>query len=244
MNNLYYPTPVSLIFSIFFVLSTEYTYAQKKQPDKVLLQNTETRTGKVIDFQGDMLRLRLADKSEILIPYSDIDTIMGLSHRIRFFSTAIGAINFKYYSPFLLENTSAKGAQFQFRYGKFQSARWARVAQLCIIPQKDFMVTKLGLGLQYYAIKRHYNRLNGYIGCVPEINFVRYNMNPFVTLSTHIGSSYMTHKGLRFFSELTWQKPISNIGKERSWGLQIGLRLNREFLNYYQNMNEKVRLKR
>jgi hypothetical protein len=244
MNILRYPTLAFYIFSIFFVWSAGAVNAQKKQPDKVVLQNTETRTGKVTDFQGDMLRLRLADKSEILIPYSDIDTIMGLSHRTRFFSTAIGAINFKYYSPFLLENTSAKGAQFQFRYGKFRSARWARFVQVGIIPQKDFTVTKLGLGLQYYAIKRHYNRLNGYVGCTPELNFVRYNMTPFVTLSTHIGTSYMTHKGLRFFSELTWQKPIFNIGNERSWGLQIGIRLNREFLNYYQNMNEKVRLKR
>ncbi len=230
-----------LSFIAIYLCFSQAIFAQKQNQDKVVLRNTEVRVGRILTFDGGQIRLRSQDGSEVLIPASDIDTIVGTTYRTRFGSFSTGYYGYRYYSPFLARNTSANGMPLTFRYGCFLNGRWARYSQLTVIPQPDFTVTKLGYAYQYHFFRRHYNTFNLYAAVMPEVNFVEHNNTLFVTMSLRLGTSYFAGNKVRLFAELTRQSPQANINTQASFAFEIGVRYHREYLNYYHKLNAKIK---
>lgn len=222
----------------FCLLSIPFLSAQKRQPDKIILKNTEVQTGKIIEVDADHIRLRKADDSETLIPFGDIDSVTGLSYRTRFIAGGLGLGSFNYYSPYLFEDNRTKGGHFLLRAGRFKNRHRATFGQLSIMPG-TFTVTRIGVGGQYH-IWQHSDPVNAYIGVVPELNLVA-NNPAFVTFSGHVGASFLAWEKVRFFAEATWLRPVFNISKANSFNVQIGIRLNREFWPYYKALNNTIR---
>jgi hypothetical protein len=211
----------------------------RRQQDRVVLQSSEVRVGRIIALDSAALRLKVQGEGETVIPIAEIDSVIGQNFKTRFVSLSTGIMGFKYYSPFLAELDRLVAMPLQLRWGKLHHQRWAHAWQFSVLPQRDFTVTKFGYAYQFYAYHKYTAPFNAYLALMPELNNVRYNNKLFLTFSTSLGASYLLKNKVRIWSELVYQRPLWNINRQSSVGLVVGVRLHREFSKYYRTINAR-----
>lgn len=216
-------------------------YGQNNSTDKIILKSTETYIGKILKIENNSIRIERKTKEEILVPFDKIDTITGTNYKTRFIGFSTGFANYKYYSPFLASNSSITGIPFQFRFGKLKRKKWSRFSQFTLLPQRNFTAFKYGYGMHFYVFKKYYDPFNLYFGFVPELNVVRYNNAPFVSFTLQSGASWLIKNKIRVFSEVCFQRSIMNMNNSTGVSINAGIRLNREFLKYYKELNDQLK---
>lgn len=208
----------------------------------VLLTDSSTLVGKVIEADSNRIILKRADYSTTVLPWSTIQQIGGLSCKTKAASITFGVANLNYWSTFYLAQEQSVGTALNLRFGTQFNKHWYRFGEITILNMQPFSATKFGYGMVYYFPFDYTERVTAYGGL--SLNFFAIDENKTLFATCLIGGAeWWIKEKVRVFGEVHLYGNIFNMNQLGSQQLLVGIKVNREFIQLYQLLNSSHRLK-
>jgi hypothetical protein len=233
-----------LSFIFFLVILSGCVNYKRLVTDEVILKDQNSQTGTIIKCDSSSLTLRKMDESKSIIPWSDIDTIVGKKLKTAWIGSNIGYHSVPYFSVFRNEKMRGKAMGFQYKIGMAYRGTKLLYLQLTFIGATPYSITKFGFGYQYYLGQSTYAKKNAFfVGGEFNMMNAKYNKGGQATLEPFTGFERKLAEHVRMHVKLQLQFNIANKNDESGVNLSVGFHFMRKnFKKRYDFLNTKHRL--
>jgi hypothetical protein len=230
-----------LIFSLLFTGCLNY---RKWITDEIILKDENSHTGTILESDSVRLKLKKVDESVRIIPWDQVDTVVGKKLKTVFFGANIGYYNIPYFSVFRNESMTGRAAGFQYKIGYAYRGYNLYYLNYFYSGASPYAITKLGLGYQYYLGKTTYlKRTAFFVGGEFNAMNVKNNNGAQVAIEPFTGFEFKLAAHVRVHVKYGLQFNLANKNNGLGSNISLGFHfLRKNFKKRYTYLNTKHRI--
>lgn len=212
--------------------------------DEVILKDRNSHTGTIEESDSESIKLRKIDESVKIIPWSQVDTVVGKKYKTFWAGANFGFYKTPYFSVFRNEAINAHSAGFQYKAGWALRGTNLYYFSLLFLPASPYKITKTGFGYQHYIFKTSYLKMNSYFwgGEINAMN-AKHNNGFQLTLEPFFGAERKLTEQLRGHLKFQLQLNLANKNNAAGSSITVGIHfLQKSFTRRYTYLNKEHRI--
>jgi len=218
---------------------------RKLVTDEIVFIDGSSQTGTIIKCDSMNLRIKKADESVSILPWSIVDTVQGKKYKSLFLGANFGYYNTPYFSVFRNESITGKQAGMQGKIGLAFRGNKLYYFNLFYSPAKPYKISKFGFGYQRYLGKGYLNKNTVFWGSEFNLMNVEFNNGPQLTLEPFTGYERKLNEYLRVHFKFGLQINLANKNNQTGFNTTIGIHfMKRNFKKHYEILNQERRISR
>jgi hypothetical protein len=231
-------------FIFSFLLASTFTSClnyKRLINDEVVLKDGNSQTGTIVQSDSANLKIKKIDESINIIPWSNVDTVLGKKFKTIWFGANLGFYNTPYFSVFRNEKFDAHQFGMQGKVGIALRGSKLYYFDLSFSPARPYSIKKFGVGYQRYLGKSSYLKNNCYfIGS--EFNFmaIKYNNGLQTVFEPYTGFEKKLNENLRVHFKFALQINIANKNSNAGFNATVGIHfMKKNFKKHYDFLNKE-----
>lgn len=214
--------------------------------EEIVLKDGNSQTGTIVESDTAKLRLRKIDESVTVLPWNNIDTVIGKKFKTMWLGTNLGYYKIPYFSVFRNKPMTAECPGMQFKAGMAIRGSKLFYLNLTIAPAQPYGVTKFGFGYQHYMGQTSYLEKNAFfVGSELNLMNAKYNNGAQTTFEPFTGYERKLNEHLRIHFKLQLQFNLANKNNANGVSTTVGIHfMKKNFRKIYKTINTERRLVR
>ncbi|MGQ0826900.1 MAG: hypothetical protein ACT4ON_00755 [Bacteroidota bacterium] len=234
----------SCIVSLSFIMAGCVNY-RKLVTDEIVFIDGSSQTGTIIKCDSMNLRVKKADESISILPWSIVDTVQGKKYKTLWLGANFGYYNIPYFSVFRNEAITGKQAGMQGKIGLAFRGNKLYYFNLTYSPAKPYKISKFGFGYQRYLGRGYLTKHSPFWGTEFNLMNVEFNNGPQLTLEPFTGFDKKLNEYLRIHFKFGLQFNLANKNNQTGFNTTIGIQfMKRNFKKHYAILNKEHRISR
>jgi hypothetical protein len=211
-------------FICIFLLGFASCHSKYALKDRVILKTGNTQTGTITQSDSNKIILEKYDLSKQTIPWSDIDSVSGISNNSFFISMNASVGKVPYYAAFNDDVYSQVVGGYQIMAGRLKNSKTCHYAFMQFHPAFPNNATKIGFGKSYYFFNSYTSKTSAFVGGELAIMNIPGNNFPQIPIQPFVGGDYKINGNWYLSGRFGLQRNIGS--RNTDWGpwLSLGVR--------------------